>query len=101
VTNPFEYVDSRTVRGRADGRTFDVLEAIDALRWTKMPCPSMPHEYTRRPLGPEPTPYDVVDAMLRAKNPDSYLAWFRGSSSPSRYWKRLMASATGPRRGSC
>ena len=82
----FEVVDSRTVRGE-DGREYDVIEAINALPWIRQLCPSMPHEYTVRREGSPLGPFDIVDAILRSGNPDTYRAYFRGYQRPNRYWE--------------
>ncbi len=77
-------VDARTVRG-PDGRTHDVLDAIQALPWTAQLCPLMRHEYTIWKKGPE-WAWNVLSSMLLARNPDSFRAYFRGYQSANRYW---------------
>ena len=80
----FVIVDSRTVRA-PDGRTHDVLTAIEALPWTPQLCPLMRHEYTIWKQGPE-WAWNVLSSMLLASNPESFSAYFRGYASPNRYW---------------
>jgi hypothetical protein len=79
-----EILDSRKVRG-ADGREYDVLEAIAALPWVSQLCPSMPHQYAVLFTSPDWAWY-VLDAMVGKHNPDSYQAYFRGYPTPNRYW---------------
>ena len=79
----FEIVNSRTVRDQ-EGRDHDVLESIDALPWVSQLCPQMPHDYAHK-LKSDPLAYAVVERMLKASNPDSYRAYFRGYQSPNRY----------------
>ena len=81
----FEIVNSRTVRDQ-EGRDHDVLESIDALPWVSQLCPQMPHDYAHK-LKSDPLAYAVVERMLKASNPDSYRAYFRGYQSPNRYWE--------------
>ena len=81
----FEYVDPRTVRGE-DGHDYDVAEAIDALPWVSQTCPSMPHQYAVLFKSPD-WAWFVLDAMVRAGNPASYRAYFRGYQSANRYWE--------------
>ncbi len=80
----FEIVDDHTVAG-ADGRTHDVLEAIEGLPWVDQLCPLMPHQYAHQSKA-DPLAYGVVEHMLKAANPDTYRAYFRGYRSPNRYW---------------
>ena len=80
----FEIVDAHTVRD-ADGRDHDVLEAIAVLPWVKQLCPLMPHEYAHQSKA-DPLAYAVVESMLKAANPDTYRAYFRGYPTPNRYW---------------
>jgi hypothetical protein len=77
-------VDARTVRN-GDGLAYDVLAAIDALSWHEQLCPVMAHEYAIRSNSPT-WAWDVVARMLKADNPESFQAYFRGYQSPSRYW---------------
>ena len=79
-----EIVDSRTVRDQ-EGRDHDVLESINALPWVSQLCPQMPHDYAHK-FKSDPHAYAVVERMLKASNPDSYRAYFRGYQSPNRYW---------------
>jgi hypothetical protein len=81
----FEIVDRRTVRD-ADGGEHDVLEAIEALPWVTQLCPLMPHDYAHRDKA-DPLAYAVVERMLKADNPDSYRAYFRGYPTANRYWE--------------
>ncbi len=80
----FEIVDSRTVRV-PEGREYDVFEAIDALPWVDQLCPLMPHQYAVSFKSPV-WAWDVVNAMVKATNPESYRAYFRGYQAPNRYW---------------
>jgi hypothetical protein len=80
-----EIVDSHTVRDQ-EGRDHDVLESINALPWVKQTCPQMPHEYAHK-RNSDPDAYAVVQRMLKASNPESYRAYFRGYQSPNRYWE--------------
>lgn len=83
----FEILDSRTVRDE-HGRDHDLLEAIAVLPWVCQTCPVMPHEYVHKfNKRTDPLAYDVVDRMLKASNPESYRAYFRGYQSPNRYWE--------------
>jgi hypothetical protein len=86
VDTPSGYVivDARTVRG-PDGRDHDVLDAIEALRWTAQLCPLMRHEYTIFGKGPG-WAWNLLSAMLLAGNPASFRAYFRGYPSANRYW---------------
>ena len=77
-------VDPRTVQA-PDGRTYDVVEAIQALPWTAQLCPLMRHEYTIWKKGPE-WAWNVLSSMLLGSNPDSFKAYFRGYQSANRYW---------------
>jgi hypothetical protein len=79
-----EIIDSRTVRDQ-EGRDYDVFESINSLPWVKQLCPQMPHEYAHK-LKSDQHAYAVVERMLKASNPDSYRAYFRGYQSPNRYW---------------
>jgi hypothetical protein len=81
----FEIVDSRTVRDQ-DGREHDVLESIDALPWVPQLCPMMPHDYAHQ-FKSDRLAYAVVERMLKASNPESYRAYFRGYQTPNRYWE--------------
>ena len=72
----FEIVDVHTVRD-PDGREHDVLEAIAVLPWVKQLCPLMPHEYAHQSKA-DPLAYGVVEHMLKAANPETYRAYFRG-----------------------
>ncbi|MBA3687331.1 MAG: hypothetical protein H0W81_00610 [Chloroflexi bacterium] len=65
----FEIVDSRTVRAE-DGREYDVFEAIGALPWVSQLCPLMPHQYAVSFKSPA-WACDVVNAMVKATNPES------------------------------
>jgi hypothetical protein len=80
----FEIVDEHTLVD-ADGTRHDVLEAIAGLPWVKQLCPLMPHEYAHQSKA-DPLAYAVVEHMLKAANPDTYRAYFRGYQSPNRYW---------------
>lgn len=80
----FVIVDPRTVRA-PDGRTYDVLEAIQALPWTAQLCPLMRHEYTIWKKGPE-WAWNVLSSMLLGSNPASFRAYFRGYQQANRYW---------------
>ena len=80
----FVIVDPRSVQA-PDGRIYNVLEAIQALPWTAQLCPLMRHEYTIWRKGPE-WAWNVLSAMLLARNPDSFGAYFRGYQSANRYW---------------
>ena len=62
-----------------------MLDAIGALPWTAQLCPLMRHEYTIWEQGPE-WAWNVLSAMLLARNPDSFRAYFRGYQSANRYW---------------
>jgi hypothetical protein len=46
----------------------------------------MPHDYAHQRKS-DPLPYAVVERMLKASNPDSYRAYFRGYQTPNRYWE--------------
>ena len=81
----FEIVNSRTVRDQ-EGRDHDVLESIEKLPWVHQLCPQMPHDYAHK-LKSDPHAYAVVERMLKAGNPESYRAYFRGYQSPNRYWE--------------
>lgn len=83
----FEIIDSRTVRDE-DGRDHDVLKAMESLPWVHQLCPLMPHDYVHQ-TKVDPLAYAVVERMLRADNPESYKAYFRGHLSPIRYWEAL------------
>jgi hypothetical protein len=80
----YEIVDSRTVRDQ-DGGDHDVLQSIEALPWVSQLCPQMPHDYAHK-FKSDPLAYAVVERMLKADNPESYRAYFRGYQSPNRYW---------------
>jgi hypothetical protein len=80
----FEIVDEHTLVD-ADGTRHDVLEAIAGLPWVKQLCPLMPHEYAHQSKA-DLLAYAVVEHMLKAANPDTYRAYFRGYQSPNRYW---------------
>lgn len=80
-----EFVDSRTARD-ADGREYDVLKAIGALPWVSQLCPQMPHQYAVHSKSPD-WAWDVLEAMVKSSNPDSYRAYFRGYQTPNRYWE--------------
>jgi hypothetical protein len=45
----------------------------------------MPHDYAHK-FKSDPLAYAVVERMLKADNPESYKAYFRGYQSPNRYW---------------
>lgn len=92
-TTGFEIVDSCTVRD-ADGRDHDVLESIDALPWVSQLCSQMPHEYAHK-FKSNPHAYAVVERMLKASNPESCRAYFRGYQSPNRYWEAPDGAVTG------
>lgn len=81
----FEIVDSRTLRDE-EGREHLVLDAIDALPWVHQLCPQMPHDYAHQRKS-EPLAYAVVERMLKASNPETYRAYFRGYQTPNRYWE--------------
>jgi len=81
----FEIADPRTVCD-TDGREYDVLEAIAALPWVRQLCPLMPHEYAAM-YKSDRTAFDVAATMVSSRNPDSYLAYFRGYPTPNRYWE--------------
>ncbi len=80
----FEIVDEHTLAD-ADGARHDVLEAIAVLPWVKQLCPLMPHEYAHQSKA-DRLAYRVVEHMLKAANPDTYRAYFRGYQLPNRYW---------------
>ncbi len=80
-----EIIDSRTVRDE-DGRDHDVLASMNALPWVRQLCPQMPHEYAHKRESDQ-LAYAVVERMLKASNPDSYRAYFRGYPTPNRYWE--------------
>ena len=80
----FEIVDAGTVVG-PDGVQYDVPEAIAGLPWVDQLCPLMPHQYAHLSKS-DPLTYRVVEHMLKAANPDTYRAYFRGYKSPNRYW---------------
>ena len=79
----FEVVDTRTVVDEA-GQRYDVMDAVAALKWTRMWCPSMPHEYA---ILSEATaaPWFAIEAMVRL-SPAGFRAYFRGYQRPNRYW---------------
>ena len=79
-----EIIDARTVRDQ-DGYDHDVLASTNALPWVQQTCPQMPHEYAHKRRS-DPLAYAVVERMLKASNPESYRAYFRGYQSPNRYW---------------
>lgn len=81
----FEIVSSRTVRD-ADGRQYDVAEAIAALPWVSQLCPQMPHQYVVQSHSPE-WAYGVLETMVAGRNPETYKAYFRGYQTPNRYWE--------------
>lgn len=64
--------------------------AIEALTWTDMTCPLMPHQYVRRPKASDPeayTAYTALEQMVKASdNPKTFLAFFRGYERAQRYW---------------
>ena len=80
----FQIVAPLTVRD-ADGRDHDVLETIDKLPWVDQTCPGMPHQYAHL-FKSDRVAYGVVDTMLTAQNPETFRGYFRGLSSPIRYW---------------
>lgn len=80
-----EIIDVRTVRDEG-GRDHDVLEATEALPWVQQLCPVMPHDYAHQRHS-DPLAYAVVERMLKASNPESYRAYFRGYQTPNRYWE--------------
>ena len=80
-----EIVDQRTVRDPG-GREHDVLEATNRLPWVAQTCPLMPHDYAHQRKS-DPIAYAVVERILKASNPESYRAYFRGYQSPNRYWE--------------
>ena len=83
----FEIIDPRTVRD-ADGKDHDVLQAMETLPWVHQLCPLMPHDYVHQHKeGVDPLAYAIVERMLKADNPESYRAYFRGYQSPNRYWE--------------
>ena len=77
-------LDSHTVRAE-DGSEFDVIQAIGQLPWVDQTCPLMPHQYAVLFKSPD-LAWRVLDAMVRW-NPLSYRAYFRGYSTPNRYWE--------------
>lgn len=81
----FQIVDSRTVRGE-DGREYGVLEAIAVLPWVRQLCPVMPHEDAVVSKSPR-WAWDVLNAMVKGSNPETYRAYFRGYQTPNRYWE--------------
>jgi hypothetical protein len=85
VVARFQIVDHQTVRD-ADGREYDVLEAIKQLPWVSQLCPQMPHDYAS-PHKSDRTFFDVLDTMVSSRNADTYLAYFRGYPTPNRYWE--------------
>ena len=68
-----------------DGRTVDILEAIQALPWVSQLCPLMPHQYAVLRQSPD-WAWFALEAMIRLSL-DSYRAFFRGYQSPNRYWE--------------
>jgi hypothetical protein len=80
----YAIVDPRTVRG-PDAQAHDVLDAISSLTWTEQLCPLMRHEYAIQQRSPR-WAWDVLSTMLRAGNPDSFRAYFRGYQTANRYW---------------
>jgi len=80
-----EIVDEHTVVV-ADGRRHDALEAIAELPWVGQLCPLMPHQYAHLSKS-DPLTYRVVQHMLKAANPQTFRAYFRGYRSPNRYWE--------------
>jgi hypothetical protein len=80
----FEIIGSAVVRDE-EGVKHDVLEAIAVLPWVKQLCPLMPHEYAHQKKADLLT-YAVVEHMLKAANPETYRAYFRGYLAPNRYW---------------
>ena len=80
----FDLVDEHTLVS-ADGTQHDVFEAIAVLPWVKQLCPLMPHEYAHQSKA-DLLAYGVVEHMLKAANPDTYRAYFRGYPTPNRYW---------------
>ena len=82
--NRFEVVDGHTIVD-AEGVEHDIAEAIAALPWVDQLCPLMPHQYAHRSKA-DPLANGVVEHMLKAANPATYRAYFRGYRSPNRYW---------------
>ncbi len=80
----FEIIDERTVVD-VDGVRHDVFESVERLPWVDQLCPLMPHQYAHLNRS-DPLAYRVVEHMLKAANPDTYRAYFRGYRSPNRYW---------------
>ena len=80
----FEIIDERTVVD-VDGARHDVFESVERLPWVDQLCPLMPHQYAHLNRS-EALAYHVVEHMLKAANPDTYRAYFRGYRSPNRYW---------------
>ena len=81
-----EISGSRTVRDE-DGREHDVLASIDAL---SLGAPALPSGAARIRAQAEVRSagnYAVVERMLKADNPDSCRAYFRGYQTPNRYWQ--------------
>jgi hypothetical protein len=81
----FHIVDSSTVRGD-DGREYNVLYAIGTLPWVRQLCPMMPHEYAVVFKSPR-WAWDVLNAMVKSSNLETYRAYFRGYQTPNRYWE--------------
>jgi hypothetical protein len=46
----------------------------------------MPHQYAHLTKA-DPMAYGVVESMLKAGNPDTYRAYFRGYRTLNRYWE--------------
>jgi hypothetical protein len=80
----YEIVDAQTVRDDF-GHDHDVLQAIELLPWVRQLCPLMPHEYAHQAKA-DSLAYGVVEHMLKAANPGTYRAYFRGYATPNRYW---------------
>lgn len=76
-------IGERTIRAE-DGAEYDVIDAIDALPWVSQLCPLMPHQYVVRAKAPD-WAWNALEAMVR-RNPHSYRAYFRGYTTPNRYW---------------
>jgi hypothetical protein len=63
----------------------DFFTAIEALEWTDMTCPLMPHQYVRKTKARDPEAYAALVQMLKKDNPETFRAYFRGYGG-TRYW---------------
>jgi hypothetical protein len=86
ATSRDERLRLRVADGRVvsdTGEFYDLREAIEQVPWVKAKMYPPPHEYVV--FGRCPTlPWEVVSCAI-AKDPDSYLAYFRGYQRPMRY----------------